>query len=98
MKDKLAEESISFFNDNAEVISIGSEGLKVFCIGYLFFASGMVITAAFNGAGDTTTPLIFNVICFWLVQIPLAYSLAQWLNWGPSGVFWAVTYILINKL
>lgn len=86
-----ANQSIAFFNDDLEVISIGSEGLKIFCIGYVFFASGMVITAAFNGAGDTMTPMFFNLICFWLIQIPLAYLLANSLEWGPNGVFWAVT-------
>jgi len=87
-----ADQSISFFNTNLEVIAIGSSGLKVFCIGYIFFASGMVITAAFNGAGDTTTPMIFNFICFWLIQIPLAILLSKTWSWGPSGVFWAVTF------
>ena len=42
---------------------------------------------ALNGAGDTRTPSILNFICFWLIQIPLAYWLATSVGFGPNGVF-----------
>ena len=51
---------------------------------------GMIIIQGLNGAGDTRTPSVLNFICFWLVQIPLAYWLATSAGWGPSGVFWAI--------
>jgi Na+-driven multidrug efflux pump len=50
----------------------------------------MVVIQALNGAGDTRTPSLLNFICFWLVQIPLAYWLATSVGWGPVGVFWAI--------
>jgi Na+-driven multidrug efflux pump len=48
-----------------------------------------VLTQAFNGAGDTTTPTLINLGCFWCFEIPLAYVLAVRLGFGPAGVFWA---------
>jgi Na+-driven multidrug efflux pump len=49
------------------------------------------VTQAFNGAGDTDTPTWINFFCFWMLQIPLAYVLAEPMGYGPRGVFAAVT-------
>ena len=51
----------------------------------------MVVINSFNGAGDTKTPTYINFVCFWLLQLPFAYIMAITLDFGPSGVFWAIT-------
>lgn len=65
--------------------------LRIVSAGFVFFAYGMVMTQAFNGAGDTWTPTWMNLGCFWLWQIPLAWLLAIQLRMGPQGVFIAMT-------
>jgi Na+-driven multidrug efflux pump len=50
----------------------------------------MVVTQAFNGAGDTRTPTMINFVGFWLFQIPIALLMALVLNWGPTGAFLAI--------
>ena len=57
----------------------------------MFYAYGMVVIQAFNGAGDTITPTKINFFCFWLLQLPLAYLAAFMLDWGPVGIFVAIT-------
>ncbi|MEM9823210.1 MAG: MATE family efflux transporter [Bacteroidota bacterium] len=79
-----------FEPSNQSVIAEGTLSLRIISFGYLFFAHGMVIGQAFNGAGDTRTPTWINFICFWLIQIPLAYGLAFNFEWGSEGVYWAV--------
>ena len=59
--------------------------------GFFFYAYGMVLTAAFNGAGDAWTPTWLNLACFWAGEIPLAWVLAHRFGWGPDGVFTAIT-------
>jgi Na+-driven multidrug efflux pump len=54
------------------------------------YAVGMIIIQALNGAGDTRTPTMLNFVCFWLIQIPLAYTLAMGVGAGPKGVFWSI--------
>ncbi len=54
------------------------------------YAVGMVVVQALNGAGDTATPVVLNLICFWLIQIPLAYWLAVATPLGPNGAFLAI--------
>ncbi|HEY9117158.1 MAG TPA: MATE family efflux transporter [Roseivirga sp.] len=87
----LAKQIISLFSDVADVIYYGALSLQVIAGGYIFYAYGMVVTQAFNGAGDTKTPTIINFFCFWLFQIPVAYFVALQLDWGPIGVFGAIT-------
>ncbi len=78
---------ISIFSKNPVVIEAGITSLRIICAGYVFFAYGMVIGQSFNGAGDTYTPTVINIIAFWLVQIPLAYFLVRF---GSHGVYWAI--------
>ncbi|WP_258098117.1 MATE family efflux transporter [Marinoscillum pacificum] len=74
------------------VREIGVSALKIICCGYIFFAYGMVISQAFNGAGDTKTPLIVNFFVFWIIQIPMAYWLAVSLDWQATGVFFTIAF------
>jgi putative MATE family efflux protein len=81
---------IRFFTQEERVVQIGAQCLRFLSFGYPFYAFGMVMTQAFNGAGDTTTPTILNFICFWLVEIPLAYLLAMQIGLSETGVFLAI--------
>lgn len=78
------------FNPDPVVVENGILSLRIICAGYLFFAYGMVISQAFNGAGDTFTPTVLNLICFWFMQIPLAYIVGITWGFGPSGIFASV--------
>ncbi|HVW60917.1 MAG TPA: MATE family efflux transporter [Puia sp.] len=81
---------VSFMNRDAEVEKVAVLALRIVSLGYIIYGVGMVLTNAFNGAGDTRTPTIINLCCFWAFQIPLAYILAVVLNMGPLGLFLAI--------
>ena len=84
------EELMRIFTNEAQVISIGAEWLRILSYSYLVYGWWMVSGQAFNGAGDTKTPTKINLVFFWLIQIPLSYYLAIQLGWQHSGVFWGV--------
>jgi putative MATE family efflux protein len=86
----LADNIVFFFTTDAEVLRHGIKCLQIVCLGYIFYAYGMVISQSFNGAGDTRTPTVLNFFGFWLCQIPLAYVLAIVADFGPTGVYFAI--------
>lgn len=81
---------VGIFTDDARVIAIGSEWIRILSYSYLVYGWWMVSSQAFNGAGDTNTPTKINLVFFWFIQIPLSYYLAITLGWQHTGVFWGV--------
>lgn len=80
----------SFFTKEMEIKIYAMEALRIICTGYIFYGIGMVMNNAFNGAGDTKTPTIINLMGFWMFQVPMAYALAKYYRLGPVGVFIAI--------
>lgn len=78
---------IRIFTGDEAIVAHGARALQIIGTGYIFYGIGMVMTQALNGAGDTRTPTLINFVCFWLVQIPLAYLLAKGLDLKTTGVF-----------
>jgi putative MATE family efflux protein len=82
---------VGLFTRDALVLRYGADGLRVIAAGFVLYAYGGVLSQSFNGAGDTWTPTLLNLVCFWLWEIPLAYVLAITLGMGPHGVYLAIT-------
>ncbi len=84
------ESIVGLFTDDAAIVAIGGEWLRILSYSYFVYGWWMVATQAFNGAGDTVTPTWINFVFFWLMQIPLSWALALPLGLAHSGVFWGV--------
>jgi putative MATE family efflux protein len=81
---------IGFFTKDIAAKAYAIQAMQIVSLGYVFYGMGMVFTNAFNGAGDTITPTLINLFCFWAFQVPLAWLLAKHFAWGPKGVFIAI--------
>jgi len=81
---------VSAFTSDPEVLAFGTDCLRIVAAGFPFYAYGMVLSQSFNGAGDTRTPTLLNLIVFWIWELPLAWALAVTLGLGPRGAFVAV--------
>ena len=86
-----AKTIISWFNSTPSVVENGALCLQIIAAGYIFYAYGLVVSQAFNGAGDTRTPTKINFIAFWVFQLPFAYLAAMTFELGALGVFLAIT-------
>ncbi len=80
---------VAMFTDDPAVVPYAVDCLRIISLGFLFYAAGMVLTQAFNGAGDTWTPTLINLFVFWLWEIPLAWWLSH-TSLGARGVFIAL--------
>jgi len=85
-----ADVVVAAFTSDPVVAAVATQGLRIVSAGFPFYAYAYVLTASFNGAGDTATPTIINIFCLWLGELPLAVLLARTAGFGPPGVFWAI--------
>ncbi|HKA87166.1 MAG TPA: MATE family efflux transporter [Haliangiales bacterium] len=86
----LAGPIVGLFSSDPDVLASGTSCLRIGALGFPFYAYGMVLTASFNGAGDTWTPTLINCFCFWMWEIPIAWLLSGPAGLGATGVFCAL--------
>jgi Na+-driven multidrug efflux pump len=86
----VSEPIMRIFSADEVVVRYGTQCLRIVAFGYAFYGYGMVVVQAFNGAGDSRTPTILNLFCYWFFQVPLAWALATRTSLGVTGAFWAI--------
>lgn len=86
----MAELLASFFTTDESIKAVAKEAMYIGAAGFVVYGAGMTLMNAFNGAGDTVTPTIINIVGFWLFQIPFAYTLTYYFDLGPTGAFIAI--------
>ena len=77
---------VRLFIQDELVVKSGVITLQWLGSGFLFYALGMVVVQGFNGSGDTLTPTKINLVCFWLIEIPLAYLFSMTMDMGITGI------------
>ena len=87
-----SKQLVGLFTSIPLVKDVAAQGLWIISLGYVFFAIGMVLTQAFNGAGDTKTPAWINALVLLGLEIPLAYLLAFPLGLSYVGIFIAIAF------
>jgi putative MATE family efflux protein len=85
-----ADYLVSLFSSDAAVVAAGAEALRVSSFAYVFSAYTSSFAQAFNGAGDSSTPMKINFYVLWLLQLPLTYLLSQTLGLGLTGAMAAI--------
>jgi Na+-driven multidrug efflux pump len=85
-----APQLISFFDPSMESEAAGVSYFRVVAPFYVVMGSALVLSFAFNGAGDIKKPMFATLFSMVLLQIPLAYFLPGILGIGITGVWLAV--------
>ena len=80
----------SFFNSDPDFVRQAATWLQVLAVGYFSMNAVQVFTQAFNTTGDTFAPMVIMLSTMWLVEIPLAFALANFTGLDEFGVPWAI--------
>lgn len=81
---------IRLFIDEKQIIEALARCLRIISYGFVFYALGMVMVQAFNGAGDTFTPTILYLLCFWIIEIPHASFMTFILGMDQEGFYTSI--------
>lgn len=79
-----APQIISLFRNEAEVIQIGSEALRLQCVFLLFFPASMVVNMLFQSIGKSIPALVLSCLQSGLIFIPLCLILPRF--WEIKGI------------
>ncbi len=83
-----APELMGIMSPVEEVISLGTEVLRIEAWAEPMFAAAIVANGVFIGAGDTIIPAIMSLSSMWAVRLTLAATLAP--KYGLKGVWTAM--------
>jgi putative MATE family efflux protein len=74
----------------AHVAVLAARLLRIVAFGMPLLATVMVLTGGLRGAGDTRWPLVFSLIGYLGIRIPLAYLFTGPLGYGVEGAWYAM--------
>jgi MATE family multidrug resistance protein len=83
------------YTKDGEVVAMASSLLVIAAFFQLFDGIQAVATGALRGLGDTRTPLLAHVICYWAAGLPLGWWLTYPQGWGARGIWVGLSLALI---
>ncbi|WP_165251507.1 MATE family efflux transporter [Paludisphaera soli] len=78
---------IGLFTDDPRVVATASGLVLVAAAFQLFDGLQGVATGALRGAGDTRTAMLWTLVCYWFVGLPLGWSLTFQAGRGVIGLW-----------
>ena len=77
------------FNNDPKVLELGAEYLRINAPQLLFMATGIILSGAFTGAGETVIPMLITVPIL-LLRIPGSLLFAEHWGLGAVGIWYAL--------
>ena len=78
----------SIFSDDAQMLNIGIEALKIYFFGFVFMALQFAGQSTFQALGDAKHAIFFSLLRKAIIVVPLTLILPR-LGFGVNGVFLA---------
>lgn len=83
-----AEPVVRIFNSETGLVAMGGVFLRISTVSLSVVGLIIVFMQCLNGVGDTVPPMLSLSLSMWLVTIPLAYFLPQFIDTTVFGVRW----------
>ena len=83
------------YTDQEAVVSLAVTLLSIAAVFQLFDGLQAVATGALRGLGNTRTPMVWNLLGYWVVGLPLGCWLCFRLHWGAVGLWDGLCLALI---
>jgi MATE family multidrug resistance protein len=86
---------IELFSRDPRVLAVGPGLLGIVAAFELFDGIQTVSTGALRGLGETHAPMWANLVGYWVLGLPLGFSLCFGLGWGIYGLWIGLTLALV---
>lgn len=86
---------IALYTNDPRVLRVGPALLGLAALFQIFDGIQTVSTGALRGLGETRTPMVANLVGYWVLGLPLGLSLCFLLHWGIYGLWIGLTLALI---
>jgi MATE family multidrug resistance protein len=80
------------YTSESQVLALAATLIPIAGVFQVFDGLQVVSSGVLRGLGDTRTPMIVNLLGFWLVGVPVSLGLAFALDRGPTGLWWGFVF------
>jgi MATE family multidrug resistance protein len=83
------------YTPDAAVVALAATLIPIAGVFQVFDGLQVVSIGVLRGTGDTRTPLIVNLIGYWIIALPISLWLGIQAGLGPRGMWWGLTAGLV---
>ncbi|HUL70401.1 MAG TPA: MATE family efflux transporter [Gemmatimonadales bacterium] len=77
------------------VVTLAMQLIPIAAVFQVFDGIQVVSIGILRGLGDTRTPMLLNILGFWLLGLPTSLALGERFGFGPRGLWWGLVVGLI---
>src|SRR5690625_2300591 len=84
----LAEYGIRLFMDEQSAVNFGTEYLQIVALCYPFIGINFLLNGIVRSSGAMYQELAINIMSFWVLRLPIASFMSNWLSeiWNAVGI------------
>ena len=80
----------SAYTNDPATLDLAAALIPIAGVFQVFDGVQVVSIGLLRGTGDTRTPMVMNLIGYWLVALPLSLWFQRGLGLGPQGLWWGI--------